>query len=95
MNGAAIDMATATGIIVMNLPALLVVVPLLLAPLSAVVGLPTLGWLLALVGTGASFIIAVLLQSVTETGEQITYHMGNWEPPWGIEFVVDLSLIHI
>ena len=20
---------------------------------------------------------------------QVTYHLGNWEPPWGIEFVVD------
>ncbi len=89
MSAAATDMVTATGIIVMNLPALLVVVPLLLAPLSAVVGLPTLGWLLALAGTGVSFIVALLLQSVTETGERITYHMGNWAPPWGIEFVVD------
>jgi hypothetical protein len=61
MSAAATDMVTATGIIVMNLPALLVVVPLLLAPLSAVVGLPTLGWLLALAGTGVSFIVALLL----------------------------------
>ena len=48
-----------------------------------------MGWAIAIVGTGASFIFALLLQSVTENGARISYSLGNWEPPWGIEFVVD------
>ena len=75
--------------ILTNLPALLVVVPLLLAPFSAVLPIAGLAWVLALVGTGISFLDALMLQSVTENGVRISYHLGNWEPPWGIEFVVD------
>ena len=75
--------------ILTNLPALLVVVPLLLAPFSALLPIAGLAWVLALVGTGISFLAALLLQSVTENGVRISYHLGNWEPPWGIEFVVD------
>src|SRR6056300_1951680 len=75
--------------ILTNLPALLVVVPLLLAPFSAVLPIAGLAWVLALVGTGISFLAALMLQSVTENGVRISYHLGNWEPPWGIEFVVD------
>ena len=77
------------SVIFTNLPALLVVVPLLLAPISAVFSFAGLGWAIAIVGTGASFTFALLLQSVTENGARISYHLGNWEPPWGIEFVVD------
>ena len=77
------------SVILANLPALLVVVPLLLAPISTLFTFAGLGWAIALLGTGASLIFALLLQSVTETGARISYHLGNWEPPWGIEFVVD------
>ena len=77
------------SVILTNLPALLVVVPLILAPVAAIVPITGLGWLIALFGTGLSFIVALLLESVTKTGVRISYHLGNWEPPWGIEFVVD------
>jgi hypothetical protein len=42
-----------------NLPALLVVVPLLLAPISALFPFASLGWAIALVGTGTSFVIGL------------------------------------
>ena len=51
--------------ILTNTPALLVVVPLLLAPFSALLPIAGLAWVLALVGTGISFLAALLLQSVT------------------------------
>ena len=84
-----------------NLPALLVVVPLLLSPIAALIPIGRLAWVVALFGSGVSVIVAILLCSVTASGIRITYFMGNWPPPWGIEFVVDsatsltLSLIHI
>ena len=72
-----------------NLPALLVVVPLLLSPIAALIPIGRLAWVVALVGSGVSVIVAILLCSVTASGIRITYFMGNWPPPWGIEFVVD------
>ena len=75
--------------IITNLPALLVVVPLLLAPVNALLHAANLAWMLTLIGAGSSFIAALMLQSITENGVRISYHLGNWEPPWGIEFVVD------
>jgi len=75
--------------IITNLPALLVVVPLLLAPVNSLLHSASLAWMLTLIGAGSSFIAALMLQSITENGVRISYHLGNWEPPWGIEFVVD------
>ena len=72
-----------------NLAALLVVVPLLLAPIAALIPVGQLAWVLTLLGTGVSVIVAILLCSVTASGIRITYFLGNWPPPWGIEFVVD------
>ena len=72
-----------------NLPALLVVVPLLLSPIAALIPSGRLAWVIALLGTGVSVIAAMLLCSVTASGIRITYFLGNWPPPWGIEFVVD------
>ena len=70
-----------------NLPALLVIVPLLLAPIAALIPVGRLAWVLTLLGTGVSVIVAILLCSVTASG--IRLFSGNWPPPWGIEFVVD------
>ena len=75
--------------IITNLPALLVAVPLLLAPVNALLHSASLAWMLTLIGAGSSFIAALMLQSITENSVRISYHLGNWEPPWGIEFVVD------
>lgn len=72
-----------------NLPPLLVVIPLLLAPVAAIIPIAPLGWVLATLGTGAAFVIALLLQSITTAGLRVTYNLGNWAPPWGIEFIVD------
>ena len=75
--------------LIQNLPALLVVIPLLLAAVVTLVPVPAFAWVITLAAVGASFVIALLLHSVTLTGVEISYYMGNWEPPWGIEFVVD------
>jgi len=76
-------------IFLQNIPVLVVAVPLLLAAIVAVIPSPRLAWILTVIGVGASFVAALLLQSLTEVVGRITYHLGNWEPPWGIEFVVD------
>ena len=78
-----------SAILLQNLPVLVVVLPLLLAVVAAVIPAPRAAWGISVVGIGGSFLVAILLQSITESVGRITYHLGNWEPPWGIEFVVD------
>ena len=73
-----------------NLPVLVVVIPLLLSPIAALTPVAGLAWVLAVLGTGGALVCAVLLQgAVTGGAGFITYHLGSWPPPWGIEFVVD------
>ena len=73
-----------------NLPALIVVIPLLMAAVTALVPsrLSNLAWLMALFSTGTSFSAAWLNKSAAE-GMRVSYALGGWPPPWGIEFVTD------
>ncbi|GAB5499956.1 MAG: monovalent cation/H+ antiporter subunit D family protein [Pseudohongiellaceae bacterium] len=72
-----------------NLPALQVVIPLLSAPLALMLGRGRLSHLLALVVSTIALVISyTLLQTVLLDGP-ISYEMGGWEPPWGIEYYVD------
>ena len=64
--------------LIQNLPALLVVIPLLLAAVVTLVPVPAFAWVITLAAVGASFVIALLLHSVTLTGVEISYYMGNW-----------------
>jgi len=73
-----------------HLPALQVVVPLMAAPLGVILRRPRLAWGLALTVTWCTFAIALtLLLKVSESGP-ITYLIGDWAAPWGIEYRVDL-----
>ncbi|MGF1640217.1 MAG: monovalent cation/H+ antiporter subunit D family protein [Rhodospirillales bacterium] len=72
-----------------HLPVLQVVVPLIAAPACVLVRHGTIAWALALVITWSTFAIAlVLLVDVTGSGP-ISYAIGGWPPPWGIEYRVD------
>jgi multicomponent Na+:H+ antiporter subunit D len=76
--------------IVPHLPALQVVVPLMGALLSAFLRRGATAWALALVVSCIMPVIAVsLLLQVLSSGP-ISYHLGGWAPPWGIEYRVDL-----
>ena len=72
-----------------NLPVLQVVVPLLAAPLAAVVRRPRLSWAIALGASTWAFAVAVLLLRQVLTEGTIGYGLGGWEPPWGIEYRLD------
>ena len=72
-------------------PALIIVVPLLLAVVAALCP-PRLGWGLALLATATSAVVALLQMRLTmaqSTDYRASYHLGGWAPPWGIEFAVD------
>ena len=73
-------------------PALLVVVPMLLAPIAAFMPNGRLAWLLSIIATGVSLIMAIsLLAQVrsVEGGAVLSYAMGGWAPDAGIEFRID------
>jgi len=77
--------------IVHSSPVLIIVVPLMFALLTPVVGLIRREWtfpwmILALVF--ATLFSVTALQDVMRNGV-VHYRMGNWAPPWGIEYVVD------
>ncbi len=65
---------------------LIVVIPLLLAPLCVVLRKPLYAWLLALGGSAFVFVMAVSLLFVSLDGTVLTYAFGGWQPPWGIAY---------
>lgn len=70
---------------------LLVVVPMLAAPFLVFVPSGRIAWFVAILATLASFVFAlILLGDVQSTpGGVVSYALGGWEPPFGIEFRVD------
>lgn len=72
-----------------HMAALQVAVPLLAAPICSLLRGGRLPWLLALAVSWFAFYASItLLMQVVSTGD-ISYHMGNWAPPFGIEYRVD------
>ena len=74
-------------------PALIVVLPLLAAPLAAFLpGKGQTAWLVTVAVTGLSLLFAIILLGQVRSlqgGAIISYAMGGWAPPHGIEFRVD------
>ncbi len=75
--------------IALHLPALQVVIPLIAAPLCALLRRGVWAWLFVTAVTWVTFAIALtLLAKVTAEGV-LTYEMGGWAAPWGIEYRID------
>jgi multicomponent Na+:H+ antiporter subunit D len=72
-----------------HLPALLVVVPMAVAPLIAVLSSRSrLGYALATLTAGLTFVIAVLLANQVASQGSMPYEMGSWPVPFGIGLLV-------
>ncbi len=70
-------------------PALVIVIPLVAAAIAALMPNGRLGWIVAMVTASlVAFFSLVVLGLVLSDG-LISYHMGGWEPPYGIELRVD------
>jgi multicomponent Na+:H+ antiporter subunit D len=72
-----------------NLPALLVVLPLLGAPLCLLLGRSRLAWVLATLISWVGLAISIRLLWQVERGDTLHYAFGGWAAPWGIEYLVD------
>jgi len=78
-----------------HLPALQVVIPLMAAPVAALMRWRNSAWAMALVTTWVSLAIALLLLlRVLEEGT-ISYFMGGWPAPWGIEYRIDILSAYV
>lgn len=73
-----------------NLPALQVVVPLLAAPMCAIFNRGETAWRIALTANWVAFAVAVALLAQVSGSGTVSYMLGGWEAPLGIEYRVDL-----
>ncbi|MBB3061304.1 proton-conducting transporter membrane subunit [Microbulbifer rhizosphaerae] len=73
-----------------HLPVLQVILPLVAAPSCLIIRKSGLVWLFTfLVSLAALTVSALLLQQVIDSGV-ISYHLGGWDAPWGIEYRIDI-----
>ncbi|MEO9971721.1 MAG: monovalent cation/H+ antiporter subunit D family protein [Hyphomonadaceae bacterium] len=72
-----------------NAAALLVVLPLVLAGVCAFMPNGRTAWLLAVLGSIAATLCALVLLLQVSTSGVVSYHLGGFAPPLGIEFRID------
>ena len=72
-----------------HLPALQVVLPLISAPLAVLLRHGGLAFAIVTAGAWAALYASVALWIQVSEGGTISYVIGNWPPPWGIEYRVD------
>jgi len=72
-------------------PILIIAIPLIVSFLNIIAGLIRRNFcypITVLTMLSCVYLSFVILDTVIETGK-ISYRLGGWEPPWGIEYVVD------
>ncbi|MBT3917423.1 MAG: monovalent cation/H+ antiporter subunit D family protein [Rhodospirillaceae bacterium] len=73
-----------------HLPAIQVVLPLISAPLCVLFRRNGASWLIALIVSWLSLGISILLLEQVIANGPISYLLGSWAAPWGIEYKVDM-----
>ena len=74
-----------------QLPVLVILIPFLTAPLLVLLGSRRLAWPLAFAASLGAFAVSVLLLMQAIDGTVISYQIGGWAPPLGIEYRVDAA----
>ncbi|MCZ7563495.1 MAG: monovalent cation/H+ antiporter subunit D family protein [Burkholderiales bacterium] len=74
-----------------HLPALQVVVPLVAAPLIVLARRGAAAWLIATIASFVSLAIALALFVEVREAGVVSYALGSWAPPWGIEYRIDAA----
>lgn len=72
-----------------HLPVLQVLVPLLAAPLCAILRNGRAAWAVAMAASWTSLWIAIQLLTLVLANGTISYELGGWAAPWGIEYRID------
>ncbi len=73
-----------------HLPVLQVIIPLLAAPLCALARRGRIAWGIALATSWTTFWIAIQLLAQVQAEGPISYPLGGWAAPVGIEYRIDL-----
>ncbi len=73
-----------------HLPAIQVVLPLISAPLCVLFRRSGATWLIALIVSWLSLGVSILLLEQVFANGPISYLLGSWAAPWGIEYKVDM-----
>jgi len=76
-------------VITPQLPILQVVLPLIAAPLTVLLRRNGVAWLTATLVSWAALAISLMLFVKAGDLGVISYHIGSWAPPWGIEYRID------
>lgn len=74
-----------------HLSLLIVVLPLLAAPVVAVLPNGRIPWLVSTLVSWSVFVLACGQLIDVSTGNVISYELGGWAPPWGIEYRIDAA----
>lgn len=72
-----------------HLPILQVIIPLLAAPICLILKRAQLAWLFSLIASSLALLISILLLQQVMTSGVISYELGGWQAPWGIEYRID------
>ncbi|GAC18498.1 monovalent cation/H+ antiporter subunit D family protein [Paraglaciecola arctica] len=78
-----------------HLPILQVIVPLLAAPACLLLNKPRISWLFACFAAVISLLISAALLNQVQHSGVISYMLGGWEAPWGIEYRIDLLSAYV
>ena len=70
-------------------PILQVAIPLMAAPLCSLLPRTRLPWLFATVIAWITFAIAVTLMLQVNASGPVSYEIGSWPAPWGIQYYID------
>jgi len=72
-----------------QLTILLIVIPLMVAPITALIPSEKVTWLLTLIVCLISLTISSYILYEVIDGSHVIYELGGWRPPWGIEYKID------
>ena len=72
-----------------HLPILQIIIPLMSAPICLVLRHARIAWVLSLAVSWICLVISVALLVKVLDGGAISYELGDWAAPWGIEYHID------
>lgn len=74
-----------------HIPLLTILFPLLAAPLIVLLRNRTVAFVLSWIGTAGAFVLSLAMLWRVMDGTVLSYHIGGWAPPLGIEYRVDAA----
>jgi len=76
-------------ILIKNLPIIVVLCPLITSLFVVLIPNIFFSWFLSTLSTFLTFLFSILLYQEIQIHSQISYALGKWMPPIGIEYVID------